>query len=108
MVEQGDQIVILGRFRLEQFISRGGFGVVVKAYDTRLTRLVAIKQLSTGDSSDPETAKMLADRFAREAQAFGRVRSHPNLVTVYDFVHDDTTGTDYLILEYVAGDTLAK
>jgi hypothetical protein len=108
MVERGDQTLILGRFRVESLISRGGFGVVLKAYDTRLTRMVAIKQLSVSDSSDPETAKMLSHRFAREAQAFGRVRSHPNIVMVYDFVHDDESGIDYLILEYVAGDTLAR
>ena len=106
MVERGDQPLILGRFRVEEVISRGGFGVVVKAFDTRLKRLVAIKQLNTTNNADPETARMLAHRFAREAQAFGRVRSHPNIVTVYDFVQEGESGIDYLILEYVSGDTL--
>ncbi len=108
MVEHSDRALILGRFQVEETISRGGFGVVVKAFDTQLKRLVAIKQLSIADSSEPKTARMLAHRFAREAQAFGRVRSHPNIVTVYDFVQDGDGGTDYLILEYVSGDTLAK
>ena len=108
MAEQGEQVIILGRFRVEGVISRGSFGVVVKAFDMRLKRLVAIKRLNVADSPDPDTARVLAHRFAREAQAFGRVRSHPNIVTVYDFAQDSVTGISYLILEYVAGDTLAS
>ena len=93
MADQGEQVIILGRFRVEGVSSRGSFGVVVKAFDMRLKRLVAIKRLNIADSPDPDTARVLAHRFAREAQAFGRVRSHPNIVTVYDFAQDSDTGS---------------
>jgi serine/threonine protein kinase len=78
----------------------GGIGEVHRARDTRLERDVAVKLL-------PESARGDADaraRFRREALALSRL-NHPNIEMVLDLGEQD--GTDYLVLEYVPGDTLA-
>ncbi len=80
-------------------LGRGGMGVVYKARQPRLNRLVALKILAPGRQQDPQ----FADRFLREAQALARL-SHPNIVTVYDFGESD--GLYYLLMEYVDGVTL--
>ncbi len=80
----------------------------VKAFDTRLKRLVAIKTLRrTSYASDPDQFRALEERFAREAEAGSRMGSHPNLVGVHDLLLD-AERTQYLVLEYVAGGTLGE
>ena len=71
-------------------------GEVYKARDTRLDRTVAIKILP---SADPD----LKQRFEREARAIAAL-THPNICTLYDVGHQK--GTDYLVLEYLDGETL--
>jgi serine/threonine protein kinase/Tol biopolymer transport system component len=87
----------LGAFRIETPLGAGGMGEVYKAKDTRLDRTVAIKILP---SADPE----LKARFDREARAIAGLQ-HPRICTLYDVGHED--GTDYLVLEYLEGETLA-
>jgi serine/threonine protein kinase len=110
-MERDDAIVsalLLGRYRVEGILGEGGLGSVVRAFDQRLKRTVAIKSLKRSLATiEPAQLRAIEDRFSREAIAGSRMGSHPNLVAVYDLV----TGPDetlYLILEYVSGGTLAE
>ncbi|HEY8291641.1 MAG TPA: serine hydrolase, partial [Thermomicrobiales bacterium] len=100
--------LLLGRYRVEGILGEGGLGSVVRAFDQRLRRTVAIKSLKRSLATiEPSQLRAIEDRFSREAIAGSRMGSHPNLVAVYDLV----TGPDetlYLILEYVSGGTLAE
>ena len=80
-------------------LGRGGMGVVYKARQPRLNRMVALKVLAPGRQQDPQ----FAERFLREAQALAKL-NHPNIVTVYDFGESD--GLFYLLMEFVDGVTL--
>jgi len=76
-------------------------GEVYKARDSRLDRTVAVKLIPAGLSQDPELRK----RLDTEARAISKL-SHPNICTLHDIGHQD--GTDFLILEYVEGNTLRE
>lgn len=80
-------------------LGRGGMGVVYKARQPRLDRLVALKVLAPEREKDPA----FANRFEREAQALARL-NHPNIVTVHDFGR--AGGLFYLLMEYVDGTSL--
>src|SRR5262245_54793059 len=67
----------LGKYRIVEQIGRGGMGMVFKAHDPVLDRLVALKVIAT----DVEATDELRARFFREARACARL-SHPNIVTV--------------------------
>ena len=82
-------------------LGRGGMGVVYKARQKSLDRLVALKILAPEREKDPQ----FAERFAREAQALAKL-SHPHIVTVYDFGQAD--GLFYLLMEYVDGVNLRQ
>ncbi|MCX6902182.1 MAG: protein kinase, partial [Verrucomicrobia bacterium] len=77
-------------------LGRGGMGVVYKARQPRLNRLVALKILTPEKEGDPQ----FAERFEREAQALARL-NHPNIVTIHDF--GQTDGRYYLLMEFVDG-----
>ena len=76
-------------------------GEVYRARDTRLDRIVAIKVLPPHLADKPE----LRERFEREARAVASL-SHPHICTLHDIGHQD--GTDFLVLEYLEGETLAE
>jgi len=76
-------------------------GEVYKARDTRLDRTVAIKVLPSHVSSSPEVRQ----RFEREAKMISQL-SHPHICALYDVGRED--GTDYLVMEYLEGETLAN
>jgi tRNA A-37 threonylcarbamoyl transferase component Bud32 len=82
-------------------LGRGGMGVVYKARQPRLNRLVALKIIAPGREKDPA----FAARFEKEAQALARL-SHPNIVTVHDF--GEAGGMYYLLMEFVDGVTLRQ
>ena len=82
-------------------LGRGGMGVVYKARQKSLDRLVALKILAPEREKEPQ----FAARFAREAQALAKL-SHPHIVTVYDFGQAD--GLFYLLMEYVDGVNLRQ
>ena len=79
-----------------ELLGRGGMGVVYKARQRELDRIVALKILPSAADRDPA----FAERFAREARALARL-SHPNIVAVYDF--GQTGGLFYFVMEYVDG-----
>jgi eukaryotic-like serine/threonine-protein kinase len=90
----------LGPYEIVAPLGAGGMGEVYRARDTRLDRTVAIKILSSHLSSDPDAKQ----RFDREARAISSL-NHPNICTLHDVGHQD--GTDYLVMEYLEGATLA-
>ena len=78
------------------YLGRGGMGVVYKARQKSLNRLVALKLLAPERVGDAQ----FAERFTREAQALAAL-NHPNIVTIYDF--GQAGGFYYLLMEYVDG-----
>ena len=90
----------LGPYRIEGPLGAGGMGEVFSATDTRLNRLVAIKVLPTSVAPD----RQMRARFAREARAVAAL-THPHICTLYDVGRHDQV--DFLVMEYVEGDTLA-
>ena len=90
-----------GPYEIESPLGAGGMGEVYRAKDTRLDRIVAIKVLPSHLSSDPE----LKQRMEREAKAIS-VLQHPNICTLYDIGTQD--GTNFLVMEYLEGQTLAE
>ncbi len=91
----------LGRYRILERLGEGGMGIVYRAEDPRLGREVALKVLREDALRDAAAR----ERFRLEARALSRLL-HPNIATLFDF--DADGGTDYLVLEYVAGQTLAE
>ncbi|HMF16835.1 MAG TPA: protein kinase [Gemmataceae bacterium] len=91
----------LGGYEVIEVIGRGGMGVVLKAFDPALHRLVAIKVLAP--QWVPSSAAR--HRFAREARAMAAVR-HDHVVAVYDV--DEVNGQPYLVMEYVPGGSLQQ
>ncbi len=92
---------MLGHFRLDRPIGRGGMGAVYRALDTSLERYVAVKVMRPGsDSSDQQIAAML-----REAVAQARL-NHPNVVTIYYIGRHEQE--PFLAMELVQGETLAE
>ena len=91
----------LGPYEIVSPLGAGGMGEVYRARDTRLERTVAIKVLPTHLSSNPD----LRARFEREAKAISSL-NHPHICTLHDVGHQD--GTDFLVMEYLEGETLAS
>ena len=91
----------LGPFEIVALLGAGGMGEVYKARDTRLGRTVAIKVLAPALSEDPA----FRARFDREAQTISRL-SNSHICTLYDVGKDG--GVDYLVLEFLEGETLAE
>ncbi len=89
----------LGQYKLTKELGKGGFATVYLAMQSNLNRYVAIKVLHPEFLRDERTLK----RFQREALAVARL-SHPNIVGVYDYGEQD--GRAYLVMEYIAGNTL--
>ena len=89
-----------GRYELLEEIGRGGMGVVYKARQAALDRIVALKMILAGEYADPAERR----RFIREAQLAARL-THPQIVQVFDVGELD--GRPYLAMEYVPGGSLA-
>ena len=92
---------MIGPYRLEREIARGGMGIVYLAHDTRLHRTVALKSLPAEVASEPERR----DRFERESRLLASL-NHPNIAAIYDIVESE--GRPFLALEHIEGETLAQ
>src|SRR5919204_3535310 len=90
-----------GRYQVERALGHGGMAQVYEGTDTVLGRTVAIKVLAPQYARD----EAFVQRFRREAQAAAKL-NHPGVVSVYDTGSDDTV--HYIVMEYVAGRTLAE
>ena len=91
----------LGPYQIEAPLGAGGMGEVYKARDTRLDRTVAIKVLPEHVAQDPD----LKQRFEREAKTVAAL-SHPHICPVFDVGEQD--GVNFLVMEYLEGETLAQ
>jgi serine/threonine protein kinase/Tol biopolymer transport system component len=91
----------LGPYEILSAVGIGGMGEVYRARDTRLDRTVAIKILPDRLADRPD----LRERFEREARTIASL-NHPHICVLHDIGHHN--GTDYLVMEYVEGDTLAQ
>jgi serine/threonine protein kinase len=88
-------------YRIECKVGEGGYGVVYKARDTRLDRLVALKLLRVRPAADPDRKR----RFVQEAKAASAL-NHPNIITVHDIGSDG--GVDFIVMEFISGKTLGQ
>src|ERR1700745_3384022 len=93
----------LGHYRIDSKLGEGGMGVVYRAFDTHLDRLVAIKVLRAESMASPE----LKRRFVQEAKSASAL-NHPSIIHIYDI---DTANLpegpmDFIAMEFVPGKTL--
>ena len=91
----------LGVYEVTALIGAGGMGEVYKARDTRLDRTVAIKVVPEHVAADPD----LKRRFEREAKTISSL-NHPNICTLHDI--GNQSGIDFLVMEYLEGETLEE
>jgi serine/threonine protein kinase len=90
----------LAHYEVLEVLGQGGFGIVLKAFDEKLHRLVAIKVLAPPLAATSPPRK----RFAREARSAAAIR-HENVVTIYDVQEQPLP---YLVMEYIGGETLQQ
>ena len=98
LLSQGDR---LGPYEIQTALGAGGMGEVYRAKDTRLGRVVAVKVLPSGVAADPERRH----RFEQEARAASAL-NHPHICVLYDIGSEG--GTDFLVMEYLEGQSLAE
>ncbi len=99
MAEPGKRKV--GKYEVIEELGRGAMGVVYKARDPFIGRMVALKTITPGLLDNPE----LLQRFYREAQAAGSLQ-HPNIVIIYDL--GEAEGLPYIAMEFLEGQSLEK
>jgi serine/threonine-protein kinase len=93
----------IGRYEVLEVIGKGAMGVVYKARDPLLDRIVAVKTIHTSSLSK-SVRKSFFERFEREAKAAARI-SHPAIVTIFDVGLEQEA--PFLVMEYLPGETLA-
>jgi eukaryotic-like serine/threonine-protein kinase len=95
-----------GRYEILTELGRGAMGVVYKARDPKINRVVAVKTISLAGQPAEEELEY-RERFFREAEAAGRL-SHPGIVTIFDVGEEPETRAPYIVMEFVAGPSLDK
>ncbi|MGS2615077.1 protein kinase domain-containing protein [Micromonospora sp. LZ34] len=106
MAVLSSEVVLSGRYRLDERVATGGMGDVWRASDLVLGRPVAVKVLLPALVSDPD----FIARFRAEARIMAALR-HPGIVQVFDCGEDDLpdgSRADYLVMEFVTGQPLSK
>jgi serine/threonine protein kinase len=107
MSSQGDRRgERFGRYEILAELGRGAMGIVYKARDPKINRVVAVKTFSLASQS-PEEEQEYRERFFREAEAAGRL-SHPGIVTIFDVGEEPGTHAPYIVMEFVSGQSLEK
>lgn len=103
---ENPEIKRFGRYEIVAELGRGAMGVVYKARDPQIDRLVAVKTVSMlGLDRDEETEFRM--RFTNEAQAAGRLH-HAGIVSIFDVGENPENRDPYIVLEYVAGESLNR
>ena len=95
-----------GRYEIIGELGRGAMGVVYKARDPQIDRLVALKTVSL-HGQEPDEEEEFRKRFLNEAQAAGRLH-HPGIVAVFDVGEEPESREPYIVLEYVPGEALNR
>ena len=95
----------IGKYRITGVIGEGVSGVVYKAFDPSLQRVVAVKSLHLNVPGDVRGARAFAGRLGEQAQAIARV-NHPGIVNIHQI--DEADGRAYIAMEHVAGLNLAQ
>jgi serine/threonine protein kinase len=95
-----------GRYEILAELGRGAMGVVYKARDPKINRVVAVKTFVLA-GQPPEEDKEYRERFFREAEAAGCL-SHPGIVTIFDVGEEPETRAPYIVMEFVGGQSLDK
>ena len=95
----------LGKYRITEVLGEGAMGVVYKAFDPDIRRVVALKTIRQQLTDGSQTAQEIEARFRNEAQAGGRL-AHPGIVGVYDFGED--RDIRFIAMEFVEGQSLAR
>jgi len=95
-----------GRYEILSELGRGAMGIVYKARDPKINRVVAVKTISLA-GQPPEDEREYRERFLREAEAAGQL-SHPGIVTIFDVGEEPETRAPYIVMEFVAGQSLDK
>jgi eukaryotic-like serine/threonine-protein kinase len=103
---ENPEIKRFGRYEIVAELGRGAMGVVYKAQDPQINRLVAVKTVSLS-GQEPDEEKEFRLRFTHEAQAAGRLH-HPGIVAIFDVGESPENGDPYIVLEYVAGESLNR
>jgi CHASE2 domain-containing sensor protein/tRNA A-37 threonylcarbamoyl transferase component Bud32 len=96
---------MIGRYKILGELGKGSMGLVFKAQDPKINRLVAIKTIRFSDEFDHDVIQEIKERFFREAEIAGQL-SHPSIVTIHD-VGDDGELT-YMAMEFLEGKDLDK
>jgi serine/threonine-protein kinase len=96
----------IGRYEIVKTIGKGAMGVVYKARDPLLDRVVAIKTIMSPQQSGRRVRSAFLERFQREAKAAAKM-SHPAIVTIFDVGVDEDSGAPFMVLEYLPGESLA-
>src|SRR5580698_371726 len=95
-----------GRYEIVGELGRGAMGVVYKAKDPQIDRIVALKTVALR-GQEPEEEEEFRKRFLNEAQAAGRLH-HPGIVAIFDAGENPENHHPYIVLEYVAGEALNR
>ena len=97
----------IGRYEIVEEVGRGSMGIVYRARDPRLGRIVALKCVAFSFPLGPGEEDEFLRRFYQEAQIAGRL-SHPNIVTIHDVGTRESEGTAFIAMEYVTGTNLQE
>jgi serine/threonine-protein kinase len=98
------ELATIGRYEIIKTLGRGAMGVVYKARDPLLDRIVAVKTIGSPKGVGKRVRAAYLERFEREAKAAAKMQ-HPAIVTIFDVGLED--GAPFMVLEYLPGETLA-
>lgn len=94
----------IGRYEIMETLGKGAMGIVYKARDPLLDRIVAVKTIVSPKGNGRSNRRAFLERFEREAKAAAKMQ-HPAIVTIFDVGSDDNA--PFMVLEYLPGDSLA-
>ena len=105
-VDSGEGRKTIGRYEITKVLGRGAMGVVYKARDPLLDRIVAVKTIVSPQGAGKRVRSAYLERFQREAKAAAKMQ-HPAIVTIFDVGVDEEWGAPFMVLEYLPGESLA-